>query len=148
MDGIIREATPHDAARIVEMGRKFFLSGPYRAQLEDKPERFLGFTSALIANPSAKVLVAEDVNGFVVGVLAILLSPHYLSGELVGVELIWYVEPEHRGQVSLELFWAAEKLAKEMGAVRMQFTAPNEQVGAIYKRLHYTQLEVGYQRSL
>jgi hypothetical protein len=148
MDGIIREATALDATRIVEMGRKFFLSGPYRAQLEDKPDRFLGFTSALIGNPNARVLVAEDASGFVVGVLAILISPHYLSGELVGVELIWYVEPEHRGQVSLELFWAAEKLAKEMGAVRMQFTAPNEQVGAIYKRLHYTQLEVGYQRSL
>lgn len=148
MDGLIREAIPNDVERIVEMGRKFFLSGPYRAQLEDRPESFMKFTTALVGNPNARVLLAEDAEGFVVGVLAILISPHYLSGELVGVELIWYVEPEHRGQASLELFWAAEKLAKEMGATRMQFTAPNEQVGAIYKRLHYTQLEVGYQRSL
>lgn len=148
MDGIIREATALDASRIVEMGRKFFMSGPYRGQMEDKPENFLRFTNALVQSPSAKVLLAEDVTGFVVGILAILLSPHYLSGELVAVELIWYVEPEHRGQISLELFWAAEKLAKELGATRMQFTAPDERVGAIYKRLHYTRLEVGYQRSL
>src|ERR1700688_3375752 len=144
MDVKIREATINEADRIVEMGRKFFLSGPYREQLQDKPDNFLVFTRGLIQNPAAKVLVAEDANGLLVGVLAILLSPHYLSGELVAVELIWYVEPEHRGQVSLELFWAAEHLAKKLGAVRMQFTAPNEQVGAIYKRLHYTQLEVGY----
>lgn len=148
MDGIIREATIQDVERVMEMGRNFFLSGPYRTQLEDNPDHFLGFTRALIGNPNARVLVAEDAKGFVVGVLAILISPHYLSGEIVGVELIWYVEPEHRGQMSLELFWAAEKLAKELGAVRMQFTAPNERVGAIYQRLHYTQLEVGYQRSL
>lgn len=148
MEGIIREAAAQDAERIVEMGRKFFLSSPYRTQLEDRPENFTKFTQGLIGNPCAKVLVAEDLKGFVVGVLAILFSPHYLSGELVGVELIWYVEPEHRGQMSLELFWAAEKLAKKIGAVRMQFTAPNERVGAIYQRLHYTQLEVGYQRSL
>jgi N-acetylglutamate synthase-like GNAT family acetyltransferase len=148
MDIVIREARIDEADRIVEMGRKFFLSGPYSKQLEDNPESFLAFTRGLIQNPAAKVLVAEDAQGLVIGVLAMIVSTHYLSGEMVGVELIWYVEPEYRGQASLELFWAAEKEAKKMGAVRMQFTAPNEKVGEIYKRLHYTQLEVGYQRSL
>lgn len=148
MEELIREATSKDTERVVEMGRKFLLSGPYKEQLADKPDVFSKLAILVIGHPSAKVLVAEDAHGYVVGVLAFAVAPHYISGEMTGSELIWYVEPEHRGQVSLELFWAAEKAAKQMGAVRMQFVAPTEQVGVIYKRLHYTQVEVGYQRVL
>jgi len=142
----IRDARPADAGRIIEMGRTFLLNGPYCEQLEDVPEQFYRFVEALFVNPSAKILVYED-NG-VHGVFAFVLVPHYLSGEQIATELIWYVEPEHRGKASLELLWAAERMAYEMGAKRMQLTAPTESVGEIYKRCKYTLVEVGYQAKL
>jgi hypothetical protein len=147
MDEIIREATLMDTVRIVDMGRDFLIRGPYKDMLTDNPSWAVKFVMGLINNPSAKVLVATN-NNRVMGVIAFVIIPHYLSGDLTASELIWYVEPGYRGQVSLELFWAAQKLAKQMGAVNMQFTAPTEAIGAIYRRFGYKQMEVSYQRSL
>jgi len=143
----IREATPADSARIIEMGRSFLLNGPYRDQLTDNPAQVQKLIDWLFANEQAKILVYET-EGRVEGVLCFILYPHYFSGELCANEMIWYVGPEHRGRASLELLWAAEKMAYEMGAIRMQLTAPTEQVGEIYKHLHYSLVEVGYQARL
>ena len=148
MDATIRLATITDTPAVVDMGRKFLLSGPYKDRLGDSPANFFEFTLALISSPLARVLVAEDKSGHPIGVLAFAITPHYLSKELTANELIWYVEPEYRGQLSLELFWAAKKMAKELGAIWLQFTAPDEKAGAIYKRLGLEQLEVGYQMRL
>lgn len=147
MDEVIREATINDAISVVTMGRKFLMEGPYKGKLTDVPEYFIKFTMGLIDNPSAKVLVADN-HGLLIGVLAFMFGPHYLSGESVASELIWYVEPMYRGQVSLELYYAAVKLAKEMGAKRMHFTAPTDAIGAIYLRLGYNKVETGYQKEL
>lgn len=148
MDEIIRVANLTDTIRIVDMGRKFLMAGPYKELLKDNPEYFVRFTMGLLLNPNAKILVATTKDNYPIGVLAFIVNSHYLSGELTASELIWYVEPNYRGQVPLELFWAAQKAAKEMGAIVMQFTAPTESVGAIYKRSGYQQIEVGYQKRL
>lgn len=144
---IIREASPSDAPRIIEMGRKFLHEGPYRDQLEDNPEQVHKLIDWLFTQPAAKILVYED-EWEVQGVLCFVLFPHYFSGELCANELIWYVEEGHRGKGSLELLWAAETLAYQMGAVRMQLTAPTPEVGEIYKRCKYALVEVGYQAKL
>jgi hypothetical protein len=58
------------------------------------------------------------------------------------------VETAYRGRASIELLWAAERAAQEMGAVRMQLTAPTPEVGRIYEHCKYHMVEVGYQADL
>lgn len=150
---MIREATAADIPRIIEMGRNFLLSGPYRDIMPDNPEVATSLAEKLVAYPKAKVLVAEE-GGKVIGVFAFVIYPHYYSGLPTAGELIWHVLPEYRRMTSftngpaLNLLNEAEKLAKEMGAVQMHLTAPTVEVGALYKRRGYQQVEIGFQRAL
>jgi N-acetylglutamate synthase-like GNAT family acetyltransferase len=148
MDEEIREATLNDVPRVVELGRKFLAEGPYAGQIKDNPEQANRFTTLLIDNPSAKILVSEK-NGTVTGVLAFLLFPHHFSGEMTALEIIWYVEPQYRpGGIAMRLMWTAERIAQEMHAHFMQFTAPDAKASAIYERFGYHQVEIGYQKEL
>lgn len=143
---IIRLAGDADVARVIEMGRRFLHEGPYRDQLADVPEVPTRLLAFLVTTDKCKVLVAEE-DGKLNGVIAFIISPHYFSGELIACEMIWYVEPEHRkGGVAMRLFWEAEKLAKSMGAKRMQFTAPTDAVAGVYARFGYKQIEVTFQK--
>jgi GNAT superfamily N-acetyltransferase len=143
----VRQAQVTDLDRVVELGRRFLHEGPYAEELADNPERAGAFTHNLFNTPGARILVAE-CEGKVVGVFALLAYPHLFSGELTAVELIWYVEPEHRaGGIALKLLAEAEHTAREMGCLRMQLTAPTEEVGKLYKYCGgYKKIEVCYQR--
>ena len=145
---IIRLAGEADVARVIEMGRRFLNEGPYKDQIGDVPEVPTRLLAFLVTTDKCKVLVSEE-NGELTGVVAFIISPHYFSGETIACEMIWYVEPEHRkGGVAMRLFWEAEKLAKSMGAKRMQFTAPTDAVARVYARFGYKQIEVTFQKEL
>lgn len=147
MEGI-REAVGSDVPRIVELGRRFLAEGPYKDQLKDNPDQAVKFAETFFGNPQARILVSES-DGTVTGLLAFLVSPHYLSGEMTATEFCWYVEPEHRsGGIAMKLMWEAERLAGEMGATKMGFTAPDEKASAIYVRFGYHAVEVCYQKEL
>jgi GNAT superfamily N-acetyltransferase len=143
---VIREANEADISRIVEMGSRSLMEGAYRDQVSDNPEQTKKF--ALQVMQQGKILVAEEEDRLV-GLLAFILFPHYFSGEPTAGEVMWYVEPEHRpGGIALKLLWAAEELAKTLGAVRMQMTSPTADVASIYQRFGYKQIEVSYQKEL
>jgi len=145
----VRMAVPDDMHKVVELGRRFLLEGPYRGELEDNPEKATQFACSLLQHPSGRILVADDGEK-VVGVFAFFAYDHLFSGELTAVELIWYVEPESRpGGIALKLLAAGEKMAREMGCVKMQLTAPTEEVGNLYRYCGgYKKIEVSYQRKL
>ena len=145
----VRMASPADLKTVVELGRRFLLEGPYRDELLDNPDRALSFAASVYDNPSGRILVLAEGES-VHGVFAFFAYNHLFSGELTAVELIWYVEPEWRaGGFSLRLLAEAEHLAKSMGCVRMQLTAPSEEVGKLYKYCGgYKKIEVCYQRKL
>lgn len=148
MDEIIREATLEDVPRIVELGRKFIANGPYKDQL-DNPAQADHIARWMIVNQKAKVLVAQ-MDGTIQGMIAFIIYPHYFTGQPTANEMIWYVEPEARaGGIAMRLMHAAESLAKEMGAIRMQFTAPTAEIGKLYERwCGYHQVEISYERTL
>ncbi|KKN66887.1 hypothetical protein LCGC14_0466620 [marine sediment metagenome] len=145
---MIREATPADIPRIIEMGRNFLLSGPYREIIADNPEVPLELAKKLVTNPQARILV-EEQEGKLVGVFCFILFPHYYSGLMTAGELIWYVEPEARKTMAgLRLKWEAETLAKKLGAVQMHLTCPIDQDELFSKLSGYKKVETGYQRTL
>lgn len=142
---MIRLATTEDFPRIIELGRKYLLEGPYRGQITDNPEAVERFIYWLAQQDNAQILVFEE-DDLVQGVLAFFIYPHYFGGELCANEMIWCVEKEHRGRGSMELLWAAERMAYDMGAIRMQLTAPTREIGALYEHCKgYKLVEVGYQ---
>lgn len=145
---MIRLAEETDFTRIIELGRKFLLEGPYKGQIADNPETVERFIYWLSHQENARIIVFEEEER-VQGVLAFFMYPHYFGGELCANEMIWCVDKEHRGRGSLELLWAAEKMAYDMGAVRMQLTAPTREIGQFYERCKgYKLVEVGYQADL
>lgn len=145
---MIREATPADIPRIIEMGRNFLLSGPYRDIIADNPEVPLALAKKLVTNPQARILV-EEQEGKLVGVFCFILFPHYYSGLMTAGELIWYVEPEARKTMAgMRLKWEAEILAKKLGAVQMHLTCPVDQEKLFSKLSGYVQVETGYIRKL
>lgn len=133
---------------MVEMGRDFLLNGPYREIISDNPQQAVRFANILLDTPGAKVLVDEEA-GQVKGMIAFYLFPHFYSGEMTAMELIWYVDPaERKSFCGIALLRAAERIAREMGARYMQFTAPSEHVGRIYELAGYRPIEIGYQKAL
>lgn len=144
---MIRLAKESDIPRITELGREYLLEGPYREQITDNPSAVWTFSKWLLSQENARVLVLEE--GGVQGVLAFVIYPHYYGGELCASELIWCVDKAHRGRGSMELLWTAEKMAYDMGAVRMQLTAPTPEIGKLYEHCRgYSLVEIGYQAKL
>ena len=144
---MIREAEESDIPRIVEMGSRSLKEGPYRDQVGDNPDITKQLAWDVISQKGRVLVAVED--GQIIGLLAFILFPHYFSSELTAGELMWYVEPEFRRSFTgIALLRAAERMAREMGAKRMQFTAPTNQVATAYERLGYSQIEVSFQKEL
>jgi GNAT superfamily N-acetyltransferase len=142
---MIREATLDDLARIMELGDRFLEVGPYKGRVKNH-QQSEQFAKAVITTIGKVLLWVED-DGRISGILAFLLLPHYFTGELTAQEIMWYVEPEYRkGCAALRLMWAAEEMARNLGAVTMQFTAPTRETSAIYQRFGYKPLEMTFEK--
>jgi GNAT superfamily N-acetyltransferase len=142
----IRTADGFDLPRIVELGSRSLEDGPYAGVIKDVPATARKFAEQVLA--TGKILVGED-DGRIVGLIGFIFARHHFSDQPYAAELMWYVEPEHRKSgLGLQLLWAAEKAAKEMGAEDMLFTAPNTEVASIYKRFGYSALEVVFRKNL
>ena len=145
---MIRAAEPNDIPRIVELGSRSLQDGPYAGMLKNAPEQSAALALKTISG-NGRILLYENDGGQVVGLLGFIIFPHYFTQEPTATEIMWYVEPEERkGGGALKLLWEAEKQAKAMGATRMGFTAPDEQVSALYQRFGYKKVEVTYMKEL
>ena len=143
----IREAEAADVPRIVEMGSRSLTEGPYKDEI-DNLEQSAKTALGVIQSANGKVLLAEE-DSMIVGLLGFVLYPHYFTGKLTAIELMWYVEPEFRHSfTAIALLRAGQRIAKQMGATKMQFTAPTQEVGKAYELLGYKPLEISYQKTL
>ena len=146
---MIRAATSDDVPAIVRLGSQSLVDGPYAGMLKDTPEHSAEFALTVILASKGKVLLYENDERKVAGLLGFLVFPHYFTKEPTATEIMWYVEPEERkGGGAIKLLWEAEKQAKELGATRMGFSAPNEDVGKLYEKFGYKKLEVTYMKEL
>jgi GNAT superfamily N-acetyltransferase len=142
----IREATAADVPRLVEMGRRFRAESAYALRLADNPAQMATMAEYLIASDNGLVLVVER-DGLLVGMIGVLVFPHPLSGALTAGEVVFWVEPEHRGY-GVRLMRRAEQWAIARGATTMQMVSPTPEVGQFYARLGYHALEVAYEKEL
>jgi len=142
----IRTATDADIPRIIEMGMRSIDIGPYKDEI--KNQIVAAKTAANVMAGNGRILLAEE-DGKTVGLFGFIIYDHFYTGRKTAIELMWYVEPEYRqGFTAIALLRAAQRIAKELGAEKMQCSAPTEEVGRAYEAVGYRKLEVAYQRSL
>src|SRR5438105_13265292 len=91
----VREATLADVPRIVELGSRSLVDGPYAGVFEDNPAQSEKFATQIIVG-LGKVLLWETDEGHIAGLLGFLVAPHYFSGVITATEIMWYVEKSHR----------------------------------------------------
>ena len=142
---MIRRATVDDTPRMIEMGQHFVMDTEYARLVSVSPERLADTIASVLSNPDGVVLLSG--NGKATGMIAMLAYDHPFSGERTAFEIVWWVEPEARGD-GVRLLRAAEDWAREQGAKHMQMVAPNDRVGMLYQRLGYAPVETSFQRSL
>src|SRR4030095_5403739 len=149
-DGVmtIRAATAEDIDTIVAMGLRFQALTSYAAHLRATATSLRTLTAAVLANADAAIWLAER-GGRAVGMIAVGLYTQPMSGECVGSEICWWMDPEARGgRTALKLLHTAERWAAQQGATIFQMMAPTDAVGAFYERLHYELIERHYMRRL
>jgi len=143
---MIRQARQDDRERLLEMGMRFVAETEYRDLISAKPERIAATIDHVLGLPDGVVLVSENGKG-VNGMIGLMAYDHPFSGERTAFEVVWWVDPEARGD-GVRLLYAAEKWALAQGAKAIQMVAPNERVGNLYARMGYRPVETSYQRSL
>ncbi len=133
-----------DIPRLVEMGEHFHSSSTYSKYLSGNPEQMRKCAEKVLEGDG---LIVSERGGQVTGMLGYIVFPHFMSGEVMGGEVFWWVEPNHRGE-GLKLLRAAEKCARSSGAKRFQMIAPSEEVEKIYEQMGYEYVESTYQKLL
>lgn len=85
-----------------------------------------------------------------VGMLAIVMVPHPLSGKTFAEEIAWWVEPEHRkGLIGPKMLRLAEEWATRNGANMVKMVAPAAtSVGMFYERSGYKAVETAYIKTI
>jgi GNAT superfamily N-acetyltransferase len=143
---MIRAATKDDTARIVEMGERFASETEYREFITVDPERVREVVSNLVESENGVIFVSGS-DATLTGMIGLVIYDHVWSGEATAFEVVWWVEPEARGD-GVRLLRAAEKWARSKGIEKMQMVAPNRKVGILYERCGYVPVETSYQRNL
>lgn len=145
---VIRPGVYADIPEMVEMGRKFFEASGYsditsfdEDSLKASFEKLLG---------SHVVLVVEKEK--LIGMAIALIYPFYFNvNHATSQEMLWWVEPEHRG-IGTELLEALMAAVKAKGAESLSMIALEkldpEKVGGIYERRGFRPSERSYIKKL
>jgi hypothetical protein len=138
----IRLAVEADLPRLVEMGQRFREDTRYHRYLTWNSERVLSLLKQCLSRE--ELLVGEE--GEVVGFLAFIIHDHFLSGDRMVSEILWWVEPEHRGE-GLKLLEGMKRRGKAKGATHYQAGDPGP-LGVLYRRLKMERVESTWQGTL
>jgi len=148
---LIRQATTADSYEIVRMTTRFLLSTEYGAMFSaDVTPETIGNLIATVLKHGTIFLAELWPEGGgekqVIGMLAIVVIPHPLTGRTFADEIAWWVDPEHRnGLTGPYLLRSAEDWARQNGANMVKMVAPaGSTVGAFYERRGYRAVETAY----
>lgn len=141
---MIRLATVEDMPSLMEMGRRFHASSPWRHMPLDEDVLTRSMTG-FIENDNSAVFVLEDLTG----AIGLFVAPVYFADALVAQEVFWYCESPRMGRGLLEV---AELWAGNMGASHLSMIClegdNTETVGKLYERRGYRPTEHTYMKAL
>lgn len=146
----IRTATTADIKLCAEAGLRFYQASPYT----DVPyceESMQGLMAEMVDDGMLIILLEHDV---VVGGIGGMLAPLFINRKFkVAHEFFWWVDPQVRGRIGLELLKRFEHRAKELNCVyvmmlALKSTDPENKMGTLYERMGYEKSETGYVKRL
>jgi GNAT superfamily N-acetyltransferase len=150
---VIRPATSCDRPKLLEMAGHFLAASAYGKLLPGSNPEGLGRLVDSIIAPREDMLaiVAADEAG-VFGMLGLMAAPHLVNGAPYGDELIWWVEPDHRGAsfAGPKLLEHAENWARQRGLNMIKMVAPadNPAVARFYGKRGYVPIETHFVKGL
>jgi len=144
---MVRTAGPGDKPKIIEMAVRFILSTSYRAIIRLVPEVLDNLVDVLLEHGT--ILVYEE-EGELVGMLAASALPSPYSGETEGIEVVWWVDQEHRRMLAgPKLLRSFESWARQKGIRVVKMGAPvGSDVGRFLEHLGYEAVETAYMKTL
>ncbi len=143
---MIRVATIDDRFEILRLAKQFLIASgvavPWDAAYAERTAK------AYIADAD-KLCLVHCVRGTVRGVLAAHEAIHPFSPVRYAMELLWWVEPDHRGMEVLRMVdryedWARERICAFTGLAVLD----DERVARFYRRRGYAPTEAHFLKPL
>jgi len=148
----IRQATQEDVIDLAILGKQF---------VRESQNELLGWNSQkvydslfdAIDRDDFCVLVLEDARDNIVGMLIGFVAPCFFSDVKQAAEIVWYVDPEHRGsKTSLKMVALYEEWAGFREAVYTTLVNLNvlkgDKVAKLYGRMGYKMVENTFTKEL
>ena len=144
-DYIIREAELKDVPSLLRCAKNFFKYAKYEdygLPLDDVS--FVEMVCGYIEADHSKCLVTEK-DEKVVGAVCGIVTPWTFNKKILfAYEAFYWMEPEHRGKVSIKMLSEYEDWVQRYGAVNVMIqpeTNLTEKVGKLYEKRGYKPLE-------
>jgi hypothetical protein len=145
----IRLAKFDDVQELLDTGEQFFNLGDMGPRITYDKVVLCKTLINLITDDNCCLFVDDKLQGVIAGVV----SPMWFSDNLMGQELLWWVNPEARhSKVGFQLMnklikWFEDKGVAAYSMYSLEHSNP-EQMDRIYKRKGFTQTEHTYTRIL
>jgi hypothetical protein len=150
----IRIATGKDKEYIEQMCFKFFQEAPH-SKLKDPYsfDRVSGLIEDYLKGPKeSRIIFVLTFKDKPVGMIAGLAYPNLFTNTFVALEQMWWVDAEHRGQVSTALIDMYEVWAKKVGCTSCIVSSLNTDHANLLDRLYtkrgYMKTETAYTKDL
>lgn len=144
----IAEATAADIPLLAELARQFYSAS--RVLRGFDMQRFETLWRTLLESGAGVIFILKS-DGQITGTIGGMMHPELYSGELLAVELFWFVDEAQRGQ-GIRLYrrfeqWAREKGCAEIRMAHLVDSMP-EKVAAFYERVGYAKIETLFAKRL
>jgi GNAT superfamily N-acetyltransferase len=144
----IRPLTESDLAETALKGAAFYREGKLPGRFV--PEVFTQTWRQLLGS-GIGTLIGLEIDGRIEGALGGVKSPDPNDGDLVAVEMFWFVDANHRGHglKLLDAFeeWAHQQGCKRVGMIHLLQLMPDK-LEVLYRRRKYQPVEVHYLKEL
>lgn len=146
---MIRPATRADIPRIVEMAQRFYDASEYPAVFGPMAKESAAGLAILTMDTG--IMLVADEGGDVVGMVSLFVEPFLFNPErTIASELVWWIEPEHRGGLlAARMLRAVNAACDAIGAVPRMATLAGSppQARALLERTGYAHTESYFTRA-
>lgn len=140
---MVRLGTIGDIPRCIELSKNFYQHTEYAEHI---PLCEKTCAVHMTTSIEQELLAVFEVDGTVQGFAMALAYPCLMNADyLVGAEVAWWIEPEHRGSSGVKILKFLENKARDKGikcfSMMLLEAIEPEKVAQIYKACGYTQAE-------
>lgn len=145
----LKIATYAEAQDLKRMSLAFFEASPYKKYGVDE-NRVDGLVQDFLTSDLDKLCLCLMSGNTAIGVLAAAATPNLFNNRKACIEIIWWIDPEHRGygdakkMVDAYEYWARYKVNAQV----IQLVTLDPALGKLYKRLGFDKAEEAWIKEL